>query len=70
MHPGAKRPLSGVAHEFRGYGHEFEKAYTTKRVLVTMGSSNTSYSSDVTSFVRLETNGYIHTDGTDSHSLG
>lgn len=49
------------AHEFKGYGHEFEKEYTTRQISGSTGHHRIiSYSfSDLNFIVRHETDGYV-----------
>ncbi|KAK6592004.1 geranylgeranyl pyrophosphate synthetase [Botrytis cinerea] len=51
-------------HEFRGFGHEFEKAYTVTKIRGSTGHHRIiSYRfSDLNFIVRHETDGYINTD--------
>lgn len=51
-------------HEFRGYGHEFEKAYTTAQISGSTGHHRIiSYCfSDLNFIVRHETDGYVSAD--------
>lgn len=51
-------------HEFRGFGHEFEKAYTTSQIRRSTGHHRViSYRFGGMSFVvRHETDGYVHAD--------
>jgi hypothetical protein len=57
-------------HEFRGYGHEFEKAYTTDKIRGSTGHHRIiSYRfSDLKFIVRHETDGYVG-DNEESSSL-
>ncbi|PSS18279.1 hypothetical protein M430DRAFT_275708, partial [Amorphotheca resinae ATCC 22711] len=50
-------------YEFRGYGHEFEKAYTTSQISASTGHHRIiSYRfSDLNFIVRYETDGYVDT---------
>ena len=51
-------------HEFRGFGHEFEKAYTTSQISGSTGHHRIiSYRfSDLNFIVRYETDGYVDAD--------
>ena len=52
------------SHEFRGFGHEFEKVYTTSQISGSTGHHRIiSYRfSDLNFIVRHETNGYVDAD--------
>lgn len=54
------------AHEFRGFGHEFEKAYTTSQISGSTGHHRiVSYRfSDLNFIIRHETDGYVDAKST------